>query len=34
VIGWVLEDNGPMKSIADAIDSHVNRIYRIYEKPL
>jgi hypothetical protein len=33
-IGWVLEDNGPMKSIADAIDSHVNRIYRIYEKPL
>lgn len=33
-IGWVLEDNGPMISIADAIDSHVNRVYRIYEKSL
>jgi hypothetical protein len=33
-IGWVLDDNGPMISIADAIDSHVNRIYRIYEKDL
>lgn len=33
-IGWVLDDNEPMKSIAVAIDSHVNRIYRIYEKPL
>jgi hypothetical protein len=33
-IGWVLDDNGPMKSIAVAIDSHVNKIYRIYEKPL
>jgi hypothetical protein len=33
-IGWVLDDNGPMRSIADAIGSKVNRIYRIYEKPL
>ena len=33
-IGWVLEDNGPMISIATAIESRVNRIYRIYEKPL
>jgi hypothetical protein len=33
-IGWILEDNGPMISIADAIDSKVNRIYRIYEKAL
>ena len=33
-IGWILEDNGPMISIADAIGSDVNRIYRIYEKPL
>jgi hypothetical protein len=33
-VGWVLEDNGPMISIADAIESRINRIYRIYEKPL
>ncbi|WP_017668259.1 hypothetical protein [Sandarakinorhabdus sp. AAP62] len=33
-IGWILDDNGPMRSIADAIDSHVTRTYRIFEKPL
>jgi hypothetical protein len=33
-IGWILEDNKGMISIADAIDSHVNRVYRIYEKAL
>jgi hypothetical protein len=33
-VGWILEDNGPMISIAEAIESEVNRIYRIYEKPL
>ena len=33
-IGWILEDNGPMISIAEAIESKVNRVYRIYEKPL
>jgi hypothetical protein len=33
-IGWVLEDNGPMISIAEAIESKINRIYRIYEKAL
>jgi len=33
-IGWILEDNGGMVAIADAIDSHVNREYLIYEKPL
>lgn len=33
-IGWILEDNQPMKSIADAIQARVNRVYRIYEKPL
>jgi hypothetical protein len=33
-IGWILEDNGPMVSIAQAIQSEVNRVYRIYEKPL
>lgn len=33
-IGWILEDNQGMKSIAEAIESRVNRIYRVYEKPL
>jgi hypothetical protein len=33
-IGWVLEDNEPMKAIAEAIGSRVNRVYRIYGKAL
>lgn len=33
-IGWILEDNKGMIAIADAIDSHVNRAYRIYDKAL
>ncbi|MDQ8758154.1 N-acetyltransferase [Sphingosinicella sp. LHD-64] len=33
-IGWILDDNQGMVSIADAIESKVNRIYRIYEKAL
>jgi hypothetical protein len=33
-IGWILDDNGPMRSIADAIESKVTRTYRIYERPL
>lgn len=33
-IGWILEDNQGMVAIADAIDSHINREYKIYEKPL
>jgi hypothetical protein len=33
-VGWILDDNGPMISIAKAIESKVNRVYRIYEKPL
>ncbi|MDH7639415.1 N-acetyltransferase [Sphingomonas oryzagri] len=33
-IGWILEDNQGMVSIADAIDSRVNKIYRIYGKAL
>jgi len=32
--GWILEDNVGMRSIAETIDSRLNRIYRIYEKPL
>ena len=33
-IGWILEDNQGMVSIADAIDSHVNKVYRIYGKAI
>jgi GNAT superfamily N-acetyltransferase len=33
-IGWVLDDNKGMLAIADAIDSHVNKEYVIYEKAL
>lgn len=33
-LGWVLEDNGPMRSIADVIDSRITRTYRIYERDL
>ena len=33
-IGWILEDNKGMVAIADAIDSHVNKEYVIYEKAL
>ena len=33
-IGWVLDDNQGMNAIADAINSKVNKEYRIYEKAL
>ena len=33
-VGWILEDNQGMVAIAEAIESRVNREYRIYEKPL
>lgn len=33
-VGWVLDDNGPMIAIADAIEAKRNRTYRIYEKAL
>jgi hypothetical protein len=33
-IGWILDDNEGMKSIADAIGSKINRTYRIYERSL
>jgi len=33
-IGWILDDNKPMISIAEAIESRINRRYRIYEKIL
>lgn len=33
-IGWILDDNQGMVAIADALNSRVNREYRIYEKAL
>ncbi len=33
-IGWILDDNAGMRSIADAIDARVNRVYRVYERML
>jgi hypothetical protein len=33
-IGWVLDDNEGMKSIAETSLARINRIYRVYEKPL
>jgi GNAT superfamily N-acetyltransferase len=33
-VGWILEDNGPMISIAEAIHARINRRYRIYERAL
>ena len=33
-IGWILEDNGPMRSIADVIEADVTRTYRVYERGL
>ena len=33
-IGWVLDDNGGMIAIADAIGGKINREYRIYQKTL
>lgn len=33
-IGWILDDNGPMRAIAETIESHVTRTYRVYEKAL
>lgn len=32
--GWVLEDNGPMRSVGEATGGHINKTYRIYKKKL
>jgi hypothetical protein len=32
--GWVLASNGPMRSVGEAVGGTVNKVYRIYEKPL
>jgi hypothetical protein len=33
-MGWILEDNQGMRSIAEAVGGRINKIYRIYEKLL
>lgn len=33
-IGWILEDNGPMRSIADVIEAEVTKTYRIFGRSL
>ncbi len=33
-IGWVLEDNQGMNAIAHALNTRINKVYRIYEKAL
>jgi len=33
-IGWILEDNQGMNSIAETIESRINKTYRIYEKTI
>lgn len=33
-VGWILDDNQGMIAIADAIESKINRVYRIYDKSL
>ncbi|HEX8402766.1 MAG TPA: N-acetyltransferase [Allosphingosinicella sp.] len=33
-IGWILEDNQGMRSIAETIESKINKVYRVYEKAL
>ena len=33
-IGWILEDNGGMRSIAETIESRVNKVYQIYGRDL
>ncbi|HET9510135.1 MAG TPA: N-acetyltransferase [Sphingomonas sp.] len=33
-IGWILDDNQGMRSIAETIDSRVNKVYQVYGKDL
>lgn len=33
-IGWVLDDNHGMNAISQALESKVNKIYQVYDKPL
>lgn len=33
-IGWILEDNSGMVAIADALQTRINKVYRVYERAL
>ena len=33
-VGWIIEDNLPMRRIIEAAGGHVRKTYRIYEKAL
>ena len=33
-IGWILDDNQGMRSIAETIDSRVNKVYQVYRRAL
>lgn len=33
-IGWILEDNGPMVAIAEALEAQITKTYRIFEADL
>jgi RimJ/RimL family protein N-acetyltransferase len=33
-LSWVLEDNRPMRHIAERMGARVYKRYRLYEKPL
>jgi hypothetical protein len=33
-IGWILDDNQGMNAIAEAINSHINKDYWLYDKAL
>ncbi len=33
-IGWILDDNQGMRSIAETIDSRVNKVYQVYRRTL
>ena len=33
-IGWILDDNQGMRSIADTLDTRMNKVYNVYERDL
>lgn len=33
-LSWILEDNGPMRAILDAIEAKVYKTYRVYDYSL
>jgi len=33
-MSWLLEENWPMRRLVERIGSHVEKVYRVYEKRL